>query len=101
MPLLSSRQKQTYLTLYNFLSSILWFSVLGRVVLLLPLAGYTHVYDGTGNFVKWTQTGALLEVAHAALGEYGIPGRPEVVGQDGLAYSEKFGTVPGWNALKK
>jgi very-long-chain (3R)-3-hydroxyacyl-CoA dehydratase len=47
---------------------ILWLVVLGRVLLLVPLVGFGRVYPGVGNFAKWTQTLALLEVVHSALG---------------------------------
>lgn len=66
----ASRQqlKSQYLTLYNFVSAILWVAVFGRVVLLIPLVGAQNVYGGVGEFTKWTQTVALLEVLHSALG---------------------------------
>lgn len=47
---------------------ILWLVVLGRVCLLVPLVGFGQVYRGAGNFTKWTQTLALLEVVHSAVG---------------------------------
>jgi very-long-chain (3R)-3-hydroxyacyl-CoA dehydratase len=68
-PLQSSSPKTQYLILYNFVSAVLWLAVLGRVVLLVPLVGFARVYPGAGNFAKWTQTLALLEVLHAAFGE--------------------------------
>lgn len=57
-----------YLVLYNLSCAILWLAVFGRVILLVPLVGTQHVYGGVGNFAKWTQTVALLEVFHSALG---------------------------------
>ncbi len=36
----------------------------------MPLVGFGRVYGGAGEFAKWTQTVALLEVVHAALGTY-------------------------------
>ena len=69
-PLQSNNPKTQYLILYNFVSAVLWLSVLGRVVLLVPLVGFSKVYPGVGNFAKWTQTLALLEVLHAAAGEF-------------------------------
>ncbi len=57
-----------YLILYNFGSAILWLAVLGRVILLVPLVGFRNVYGGVGEFAKWTQTLALLEVVHSASG---------------------------------
>jgi len=69
-PLRSSNPKTQYLILYNFVSAILWTVVLGRVLLLVPLVGFGRVYAGVGQFTKWTQTLALLEVVHAAIGTY-------------------------------
>ena len=60
--------KTLYLILYNLVSALLWLSVLGRVVLLVPLVGHENVYDGTGQFAKWTQTLALVEIVHSLLG---------------------------------
>ena len=57
-----------YLILYNLISAIAWVSVLGRVFLLVPLVGFENVYGGVGQFAKWTQTVAVLEVVHSALG---------------------------------
>lgn len=61
--------KTQYLILYNFISAILWFAVFGRVVILLPIVGYKNVYGGVGEFAKWTQTTALLEIFHSASGK--------------------------------
>ncbi|KAI9872519.1 MAG: hypothetical protein M1830_001531 [Pleopsidium flavum] len=62
----SRRIKAQYLIFYNFISAVLWLAVLGRVVLLVPLVGFKNVYGGVGEFAKWTQTLALLELAHSA-----------------------------------
>lgn len=67
-PLQSSSPRTQYLILYNFASAILWLAVLGRVVLLVPMVGFGSVYRGVGEFTKWTQTMALLEVVHALTG---------------------------------
>ncbi|KAI6709512.1 hypothetical protein JHW43_007963 [Diplocarpon mali] len=67
-PLRSSSFKKQYLILYNFVNAILWLTVLGRVLLLIPLVGLGRVYPGVGRFTKWTQTLAVLEVVHAATG---------------------------------
>lgn len=69
-PLRSSSPKTQYLILYNFLSAIAWLVVLGRVVLLVPLVGFGRTYQGVGQFAKWTQTVALLEIVHAATGPH-------------------------------
>lgn len=63
-----SGAKAGYLILYNSVSALLWSVVLGRTVLILTLHGYQAVYLGTGQFTKWTQTLAALEVLHAAIG---------------------------------
>jgi hypothetical protein len=36
----------------------------------VPLVGFGKVYVGVGQFAKWTQTLAGLEVVHAALGMF-------------------------------
>jgi len=68
-PLQSNSPKTQYLIIYNFVSALLWLVVLGRVLALVPLFGFSKVYLGVGNFAKWTQTLALLEIVHAMLGE--------------------------------
>ncbi len=65
----SSVRKQQYLILYNLASMVLWFSVLVRVVLLNYFVGYSHIYGGVGDFTKWTQTLAALEIIHSATGK--------------------------------
>ena len=64
----ASAAKTNYLILYNFVSAVLWSSVLGRVLLVSGLHGYPYTYLAVGQFAKWTQTLAVLEVLHAALG---------------------------------
>jgi len=60
--------KQTYLMFYNFASAILWATILGRVLLITLIHGSANVHAGVGEFTKWTQTMALLEVLHSAFG---------------------------------
>lgn len=62
------RQQTQYLIAYNLVCFVLWFAVLARVLLLIPLVGFENVHGGVGEFAKWTQTLALLEVAHSAMG---------------------------------
>jgi len=62
--------KKNYLIGYNLLNAVLWASVVGRVVLITSMVGYRDLYKGTGNFVRFTQTLALLEVVHSALGRF-------------------------------
>ena len=68
-PLQSSSPRTQYLILYNFVSALLWIVVLGRVLILVPLVGFGRTHSGVGQFTKWTQTAALLEVIHAASGK--------------------------------
>ena len=60
--------QRNYLVAYNFISAILWSAVLGRVLVLLPAIGPEHIYDVVGDFAKWVQTGALLEIVHSLTG---------------------------------
>ncbi|KAK3166908.1 hypothetical protein OEA41_010033 [Lepraria neglecta] len=62
------RQQTQYLTAYNLICAVLWTAVLGRVILLVPLVGFENVAGGVGEFAKWTQTLAVLEIVHSALG---------------------------------
>ena len=64
----SSGPKNTYLVLYNFISATLWSAVLGEVMFIAALYGTDTVYAGIGQFVKWTQTLAALEVIHSLTG---------------------------------
>ena len=66
----TAQKKQYYLILYNLTSAILWTAILGRLLLLIPLVGVENVYGGLGEFTKWTQTLALLEIVHSATGAY-------------------------------
>jgi very-long-chain (3R)-3-hydroxyacyl-CoA dehydratase len=68
-PLQSTTPKTQYLILYNFISCILWLTVLGRVLILIPMVGFGRVYTGVGHFAKYTQTLAVLEIVHALLGK--------------------------------
>ena len=59
-----------YLTVYNLVSAALWLRVFWRVVLILTAGGgWEKVFAGSDETVRLTQTAALLEVVHAALGE--------------------------------
>jgi very-long-chain (3R)-3-hydroxyacyl-CoA dehydratase len=66
----SSPVKTGYLVLYNAVSTILWATILGRVLLVASVHGTKYVFPAVGEFAKWTQTLALLEVVHAAVGEF-------------------------------
>lgn len=82
-PLRSSSPKNQYLILYNFISAILWLVVLGRVLIFIPLVGFGNVYGGLGQFTKWTQTLALLEIVHAAVGKlfFSLCKEPKLIAQ--------------------
>ncbi|KAI5807049.1 tyrosine phosphatase-like protein [Geopyxis carbonaria] len=60
--------KTRYLVAYNLLSAVLWLGVLGRVVLLLPLVGAEHIHAAVGEYTKWVQTLAVLEIVHISAG---------------------------------
>lgn len=67
-PLTKSEIVKEYLTAYNSVCALLWFSVFGRVVLLIPITGYESIYEAAGDITKWTQTVAVLEILHSAFG---------------------------------
>lgn len=62
------RWKTLYLILYNFISAVLWSAVLGKILLIAATHGPWRVYFGTGEYVKWVQTLAALEVGHSLVG---------------------------------
>lgn len=64
----ASSANKAYLIFYNSVSALLWSVVLGRTVMLLGLHGPEYVYPNVGEFTKWTQTLAGLEVMHSLLG---------------------------------
>lgn len=65
--------KNGYLILYNFVSAIAWSVVLGRTVALYALRGPGFVHLGVGEWTRWTQTLAAMEVLHALLGTWTPP----------------------------
>ncbi|KAL8852354.1 MAG: hypothetical protein Q9221_002738 [Calogaya cf. arnoldii] len=67
-PLTKREVAKEYLTAYNSICALLWLSVLGRVVVILPVTGVESVYEAAGDFTKWTQTVAVLEILHSAFG---------------------------------
>jgi very-long-chain (3R)-3-hydroxyacyl-CoA dehydratase len=60
--------KNGYLVLYNALSATLWLAVMGRVLTTNYIKGPSFVYLSTGEFAKWTQTLAGMEVLHSLFG---------------------------------
>ncbi|KAL8675002.1 MAG: hypothetical protein Q9168_000597 [Polycauliona sp. 1 TL-2023] len=67
-PLTKGEVAKEYLTAYNAVCALLWLSVFGRVVVMLPITGAESVYEAAGDFTKWTQTVAILEIIHSAFG---------------------------------
>ncbi|KKA30355.1 hypothetical protein TD95_001012 [Thielaviopsis punctulata] len=59
--------KTAYLVAYNLASLVAWMTVLGRVLVILGLRGPAFVYATAGEWTKWTQTLALMEVVHALM----------------------------------
>ncbi|KAH0443539.1 protein tyrosine phosphatase-like protein [Colletotrichum camelliae] len=69
----SSPAKNAYLIFYNFVSAIAWSVVLGRTVALFTMRGPQFVFLGVGDWTRWTQTLAAMEVLHALLGVVRAP----------------------------
>ncbi|RKL36907.1 hypothetical protein BFJ72_g8107 [Fusarium proliferatum] len=59
----ASIANKAYLIFYNFLSAVQWSVVLGRTAMLASAYGPEYVYPNIGQYTKWTQTLAGLEVA--------------------------------------
>ncbi|KAK3068881.1 hypothetical protein LTR53_013222 [Teratosphaeriaceae sp. CCFEE 6253] len=74
--------RSLYLILYNFVSAVLWSVVLGRTLLIAGLYGNRNVHVGVGEFTKWTQTLAALEVVHAAVGGSPLTSRVMIYSPD-------------------
>lgn len=64
----ASALNKGYLILYNAISAIAWSVVLGRTLTLFGMRGPQFVYLGVGQWTKWTQTMAGMEVLHSLLG---------------------------------
>lgn len=64
----SSPVKTTYLILYNALSAAAWSVVLARTISIAINHGPRFVVAGAGEWTKWTQTAAVLEIMHSLLG---------------------------------
>lgn len=62
--------KRTYLVGYNALSAALWSVVLVRTAQTLYSQGPAAVYPTIGEWTKWTQTLAGLEIVHSVLGSF-------------------------------
>ncbi len=64
--------KNGYLILYNAVSAVLWLTVLGRVVGVNVVRGPHFAYLSVGEFCKWTQTLAGMEVLHSIFGKQAL-----------------------------
>lgn len=65
--------KRTYLVGYNAVSALLWSVVFYRTVLVLATTQSPElVYPAVGEWTKWTQTVAGLEIVHSVLGSLKI-----------------------------
>lgn len=64
----SSPAKTAYLVLYNFASAVAWSVVLGRAVSVCAVRGPQFVPFAVGEWTRWTQTMAGMEVLHSLLG---------------------------------
>lgn len=60
--------KSLYLILYNLVSAVLWAFVLGKVTMTASSGGTRKVYVNVGEYAKWTQTLAGLEILHSLVG---------------------------------
>lgn len=64
----SSPIKTGYLILYNTVSAVAWSIVLARTISIATTHGPRFVVAGAGEWTKWTQTAAVLEILHSLLG---------------------------------
>ncbi|PSR94609.1 tyrosine phosphatase-like protein [Coniella lustricola] len=65
--------KRIYLVVYNALSAALWFVVLSRTAQTFVAKGPEAVFPAVGEWTKWTQTLAGLEILHSVLGVVRAP----------------------------
>ncbi|KAL1868523.1 hypothetical protein Daus18300_005957 [Diaporthe australafricana] len=72
-----SAPKRAYLVAYNGISALLWSVVLGRTLSVLAAHGLETgpalVFPAVGEWTKWTQTLAALEIVHSVLGVVRAP----------------------------
>ena len=64
----ASPAKTGYLVLYNAVSAAAWSSVLYHTVAIATSQGPRYVHPGIGQWTKWTQTAAALEILHSLFG---------------------------------
>jgi very-long-chain (3R)-3-hydroxyacyl-CoA dehydratase len=65
----SSPVKNGYLILYNAASAFAWGMVLQGTITSLVESGPESVYLNVGEFTKWTQTAAAMEILHSLFGK--------------------------------
>jgi very-long-chain (3R)-3-hydroxyacyl-CoA dehydratase len=64
----ASALKTNYLILYNVASAFAWSVVLSSTIKAVTTRGPTHVLADVGEWTKWTQTAAALEILHSLVG---------------------------------
>lgn len=64
----TSDARTSYLIFYNSVSAILWLAIFGENMIHLFSQKPYGVYSDIGQFVKWIQTIAGLEVVHSLIG---------------------------------
>ncbi|KAM0738918.1 hypothetical protein ACQRIT_006655 [Beauveria bassiana] len=64
----SSPLRTGYLVLYNAVSAAAWSVVLYRTVLTCVNFGFAYTYFEVGEWTRWTQTAACLEILHSLFG---------------------------------
>ncbi|CEJ89402.1 hypothetical protein VHEMI05246 [[Torrubiella] hemipterigena] len=64
----SSPLRSAYLVVYNALSAAAWSIVLYKTALTWYTSGHQEVFFEVGEWTKWTQTAAALEILHSLLG---------------------------------
>ncbi|KAL7927924.1 hypothetical protein ACQKWADRAFT_318007 [Trichoderma austrokoningii] len=69
----ASPVKNGYLILYNAASALAWGMVLQGTVTSLVESGPESVYLNVGEFTKWTQTAAAMEILHSLFGVVRAP----------------------------
>ena len=64
-----SRQTKIYLLAYNFNNAVLWGVIFLRTIFHAATGGFASVQSSMSDLVPFTQTLALLEIAHSAFGK--------------------------------
>lgn len=64
----SSPIRSAYLVLYNAVSAAAWAVVLYKTVVAWYTVGHEEVFFSVGEWTRWTQTAAALEILHSLFG---------------------------------